>query len=537
MNIEVYDTTLRDGTQGEGVSFSADDKLAIAQRLDLLGFHYIEGGWPGSNPKDEEFFNRARQIKLQHAKLVAFGSTCHPKNEIETDVNLVKLIEADTPVVTIFGKSWTLHVERALGITKDENLRIIQASVAFLKSKGREVIYDAEHFFDGYAADAVYALETLAAAEAGGASRIVLCDTNGGNLPEFIQTATRAARGKVKAPIGIHTHNDCDLAVANSIAAVEAGATHVQGTVNGYGERCGNVNLCSLIPVLELKMHRQVLGAERMAQLRAGARFVSELANMPLRADMPFVGRSAFAHKAGVHVSAVMKEKATYEHMEPALVGNHRRVLVSELSGKSNLQYRLKEIGMEGLLDGSQTRELVNAVKELESMGYDLEVANGTLELLARQATGIPTEFFRLEEFQVSTEKRFSGPPLSTAVVKLAISGRSYSAVAHNSGPVHAIDDCLRQSLSAFFPAIGVVQLTDYKVRVLGASHGTASKVQVQIESADGERAWTTVGVSENILEASWHALADSYRLWLVRESLRQPNLGRQSSEDYCWGV
>ncbi len=535
--IQAYDTTLRDGTQGEGISFSADDKLAVAQRLDQLGFHYIEGGWPGSNPKDEEFFQRAGELKLQHARLVAFGSTCHPRNTVETDPNLGKLIETGTPTVTIFGKSWTLHVERALGITLEENLKLIHASVAYLKAQGREVIYDAEHFFDGYAADPAYALQTLAAAHEAGADVIVLCDTNGGSLPEFVSEATKAARQAVPVRLGIHTHNDCDLAIANAVASVLAGATHVQGTINGYGERCGNANLCSLLPVLELKLKRRVLGPERLGQLRSAARFVSDLANLPLRGDLPFVGDSAFAHKAGVHVSAVLKENATYEHMDPSLVGNRRRVLVSELSGKGNLQYRLKEIGMEGRLDGSETRELVKVVKELEAMGYDLEGADGTLELLAHQAAGLPTDFFRLEEFLVSTEKRFGGPPVSHAFLKLLISGRSCASEADNSGPVHALDDCLRQSLSTFFPGIGAVELSDYKVRVLGAVRGTASRVRVLAEFTDGERAWTTVGVSENILEASWQALADAYRLWLSRESQRQPHLGRQAAEDYCWGV
>ncbi len=535
--VEAYDTTLRDGTQGEGVSFSADDKLMVARRLDDLGIHYIEGGWPGSNPKDEEFFRRSGELHLKHARLVAFGSTRHPKNAIEEDPNVRALLQAGTATVTIFGKSWPLHVERALGITLEENRKIISETVAYLKAHGKEVIYDAEHFFDGYAADSAYALSTLEAAQEAGADVVVLCDTNGGSLPEFIMAATTEARRRVRVRLGIHTHNDCELGVANSVAAVLAGATHVQGTINGYGERCGNANLCSLIPVLELKLKKAVLGPERLRKLPGAARFVAELANLPLREDMPFVGRSAFAHKAGVHVSAVMKETSTYEHMDPELVGNYRRILVSELSGKGNLQYRLKELGFEGKLDGGSTRDLVRQVKELESMGYDLEAADGTLELLARQAQGVPTEFFRLGEFRVTTEKKMGAPPVSHAYLRLEAGGRTYNSVAQNSGPVHALDDCLRQSLSALFPGVKTVHLIDYKVRVLGAARGTASKVRVLAEFSDGENTWVTVGVSENIIEASWQALADAYQLWLVREADKHPQAKTATAEDYAWGV
>ncbi len=535
--VEAYDTTLRDGTQGEGVSFSADDKLMIARRLDELGIPYIEGGWPGSNPKDEEFFRRSGELHLKHSKLVAFGATRHPKNTVENDPNVQALIKANTETVTIFGKSWPLHVERALGITLEQNLQLISETVAYLKSQGKEVIYDAEHFFDGYAADAGYALSTLDAAQKAGAAAIVLCDTNGGSLPEFVAAATAKARQRVRVRLGIHTHNDCDLGVANSVAAILAGATHVQGTMNGYGERCGNANLCSLIPVLELKLGRNVIGLERLRNLPAVARYVAELANLTLRGDMPFVGRSAFAHKAGVHVSAVLKETSTYEHMDPELVGNFRRVLVSELSGKGNLQYRLKELGIEGKLDGGSARDLVRQVKELESMGYDLEAADGTLELLARQAQGTPTEFFRLGEFRVTIEKKTGAPPISHASLRLVAGGRTYNSEAHNSGPVHALDDCLRQSLSVLYPGIKTVHLVDYKVRVLGASRGTASRVRVLVESSDGENAWVTVGVSENIIEASWQALADAYQLWLVREADKHPEIKAAAAEDYAWGV
>jgi 2-isopropylmalate synthase len=468
---------------------------------------------------------------------VAFGSTRHPKNPIETDPNVAALLKANTAVVTIFGKSWPLHVERALGISLDENLKIIAETVSYLKANGKEVIYDAEHFFDGYASDAKYALSTLAAAQEAGADAIVLCDTNGGNLPEFITAAVGEARKLVRVRLGIHTHNDCEHGVANSIAAVLAGATHVQGTINGYGERCGNANLCSIIPVLELKMGKDVIGAENLRLLPSVARYVADLANLPIREDSPFVGRSAFAHKAGVHVSAVMKDTATYEHLDPALVGNHRRVLVSELSGKGNLQFRLKELGLEEKLDAEAARDLVRQVKERESMGYDLEAADGTLELLVKQAQGIPTEFFRLSEFRVTSEKKLGAPPVSHAMLKLETGGRIYTSNATDSGPVHAIDDCLRQSLSALYPGVKAVHLIDYKVRVLGASKGTASRVRVLVESSDGENAWVTVGVSENVIEASWQALADAYQLWLAREAERNPQVKGASAEDYAWGV
>ena len=535
--VEIYDTTLRDGTQGEGVSFSADDKLMVARRLDELGVHYIEGGWPGSNPKDAEFFKRAGELQLRNAKLAAFGSTRHPKNTIEDDPNVRALIEAATPVVTIFGKSWPLHVERALGISLEENLKLIAETVGYLKASGREVIYDAEHFFDGYFADSGYALATLAAAQEAGADIIVLCDTNGGNLPDFVRGAFEAARARVKGRMGIHTHNDCDFGVANAIAGVLAGATHVQGTINGYGERCGNSNLCSLIPVIELKLKKRTIGPEHLRELPAAARYIAELANLPLREDAPFVGRSAFAHKGGIHVSAVMKESSTYEHIDPELVGNRRRVLVSDLSGKSNLEYRLKELGLEGKLDISSARDLVRQVKELESMGYDLEAADGTLELLVRQAQGVPTDFFRLVEFRVTSEKRMGAPPMSHAFLIIEAGGRTYTSAAENSGPVHALDDCLRQSLSALYPGVKAVHLIDYKVRVMGASAGTASRVRVLVESSDGENVWVTVGVSENIIEASWQALADGYQLWLVRDAEKHPKAQAATAEDYAWGV
>lgn len=536
-HIEAYDTTLRDGTQGEGVTFSADEKLMIARRLDELGVDYIEGGWPGSNPKDAEFFARAGELCLKHARLVAFGSTRHPRNAVQDDPNVKALLAAGTPVVTIFGKSWPLHVQRALGITLEQNLLLIAETIAYLKVHGKEVIYDAEHFFDGYAAAPAYALSTLEAAQAAGADAVVLCDTNGGSMPEFVAKATAKVRKRLGVRLGIHTHNDCDLAVANSLAAVRAGATQVQGTINGYGERCGNANLCSLIPVLELKMKKRVLGAAGLQKLPAAAIYVAELANKTLRDEMPFVGRSAFAHKAGIHVSAVMKEASTYEHMDPALVGNHRRVLVSELSGRGNLEYRLKELGLGAALNAGGAQGLVRQVKEMESMGYDLEAAEGTLELLVREAQAPRAEFFRLHVFRVTSEKRIGSPPVSRAELTMEAGGRAFTSFAENSGPVHALDDCLRQSLSTLYPDVKRVHLLDYKVRVLGTSRGTASRVRVLVESSDGENTWVTVGVSENVIEASWQALADAYQLWLLREAEKHPQVRAIPAQDYAWGV
>ena len=535
--VELYDTTLRDGTQGEGISFSADEKLMIARRLDELGVHYIEGGWPGSNPKDEEFFRRAAELGLKQARLAAFGSTRHPKNSIEEDPNVSALLKANTPTVTVFGKSWRLHVERALGVTLEENLTLISETVSYLKAHGRKVIFDAEHFFDGYAADPGYALKTLEVAQEAGADAVVLCDTNGGSLPEFISVATTESLRRIRVRLGIHTHNDCELALANTVAAVLAGATHVHGTINGYGERTGNANLCSVIPVLELKLKKRLIGAERLRKLPSVARYVAELANLPLRGDMPFVGRSAFAHKGGIHVSAVMKDTSTYEHISPELVGNHRRVLVSELSGRGNVQYRLTELGFEGKLDGSSARDLVRQVKQLESMGYDLEAAEGTLELLAHQARGTPTEFFRLGEFSLGIDKGMGAPPVSRAFLRLEAGGHTYTSTSEHTGPVHALDDCLRQSLSALYPGVKTVHLIDYKVRVLGTAHGTASRVRVLVESSDGEDTWVTAGVSENIIEASWQAVADAYQLWLVREAGKHPEGKAAVAEDYAWGV
>jgi len=516
--IQIYDTTLRDGSQGENISFSLEDKLHIARKLDELGVDYIEGGWPGSNAKDVAFFERARELKLKHAKLAAFGSTCHPRHGVTHDKNLQALIEAETPVVTIFGKTWDLHVKVALGVSLKENLDLIRNSVAFLKSHGREVIYDAEHFFDGYKADPAYALETLKAAEEAGADLLVLCDTNGGTMPSDLGERFLAASKHVKVRLGIHTHNDCDMAVANAIAAVQLGAVQVQGTINGYGERCGNANLCSVISNLELKLGMRTIGRENLKHITELSHYVSELANMPHRNDLPFVGRSAFAHKGGIHVSAVMKESSAYEHIDPTIVGNERRVLVSELSGKSNVIYKAVERGLNLDLNSPDAKVVVDKLKEMEHDGYQFEGAEASFEMLFDRLVHHSKEFFELDGFRLITEKKGGGESYSEAVIKLRVDGKEEHTAAEGVGPVSALDRALRKSLTTFFPCIKDIRLTDYKVRVLNPKGATDAKVRVLIESSDGHDTWGTVGVSENLIEASWQALVDSITYKLKKE-------------------
>jgi 2-isopropylmalate synthase len=516
--ILIYDTTLRDGSQGEHISFSVEDKLHIVKKLDELGLDYIEGGWPGSNSKDLALFSRAQGLKLKHAKLAAFGSTRHPRHTAAHDPNLKALIEARTPVVTIFGKTWDLHVKVALGISLKENLEVISESVAFLKSKGKEVIYDAEHFFDGFKADSAYALATLKAAEEGGAETIVLCDTNGGTVTADIRELFEAASKHIKTPLGIHTHNDCEMAVANSIAAVQLGAAHVQGTINGYGERCGNANLCSVIPNLELKLGLHSIGRENLKHLTEVSHYVSELANLLPRQDLPFVGKSAFAHKGGIHVSAVMKETAAYEHVDPALVGNERRVLVSELSGKSNVIYKAEERGMKIDKSSPDAKVVVEKLKEMEHDGYQFEGAEASFEILFDKLVHHAKDFFELDGFRVIIEKKGADEPYSEAVIKLRVDGQEEHTAAEGVGPVSALDRALRKSLTTFFPCIRDIRLTDYKVRVLNPKGATDAKVRVLIETSDGHDTWGTVGVSENLIEASWQALVDSIAYKLKKE-------------------
>jgi 2-isopropylmalate synthase len=536
MRVLIYDTTLRDGTQGETISFSVDDKLMIAEKLDELGIDYIEGGWPGSNPRDKDFFARAKDLKLKHARLAAFGSTRYPRNTVEADPNVNALLEAETPVVTIFGKSWSLHTERALGVTEEQNLAMISETVGHVKKQGREVIYDAEHFFDGYEASADFALRTLEAAQQAGADILVLCDTNGGTVTNRLAEIFTEVRKRFDGVIGIHTHNDSELAVANTVAAVELGSTHVQGTINGYGERCGNANLCSIIPLLELKLGHTTIGPEQLANLTSTANYVSDMANLALPNDRAFVGRSAFAHKGGIHVSAVLKEVSTYEHVDPETVGNQRRVLVSDLSGRSNISYKLSEKGLDKQLDDAARRELLDRIKHLEFEGYELESAEGTFELLVREVLQPDHFFFELERMSVNDQREGDHRTECRVDMKVRTRDGIHSENVVASGPFDAMAQCLRKCLSQSYPSVADIRLVDYKVRVLEPNRGTAAKVRVLIEWSDHKRSWTTVGVSDDVLEASWNALVDSIRLELLRLAETDKSLDKTVA-DYSWGV
>ncbi|MDH7577727.1 MAG: citramalate synthase [Bacillota bacterium] len=519
LKVFVYDTTLRDGSQGEGISLTVEDKLKITRKLDELEIPYIEGGWPGSNPKDLEYFNCVRAIPLKHAKIAAFGATRKARVNVTEDANMKALLAAGTPCVTIFGKSWDFHVITALQTTLAENLRMIRESVIYLKSQKREVIYDAEHFFDGYKCNPDYALETLKAAAEAGADWIVLCDTNGGSLPHEIEQIMGQVSRVIRAPIGIHAHNDGDLAIANSITAVRCGARQVQGTINGFGERCGNANLCSVIPNLQLKLGLACLSPEAMRRLTEVSHYVNEIANMTPHNNQPFVGASAFAHKGGVHVSAILKDPATYEHLNPELVGNRRRVLVSELAGASNLFYKARELNLDLSQDNPQTRAIIQQIKELEYRGYQFEGADASLELLLRRAFGQYREFFTLESLKLLVEKRANDGDVisSEATIKLRVGEQLIHTAAEGNGPVNAVDNALRKALEDFYPFLKQMHLVDYKVRVLDGKDGTGAKVRVLLESADAAGSWGTVGVSENIIEASWQALTDSMNYALLR--------------------
>lgn len=518
--IQIFDTTLRDGTQGEKVSFSAEDKLRVADRLDAFGIQYIEGGWPGSNPRDMEFFEKVRQRSYKQSKIVAFGSTCRSEKAPEKDPNLCALIKAETPVVSIFGKSWVLHIEEALKITKQKNLDIISGSVAFLKEQGKEVIYDAEHFFDGYKEHPEYALATIRAAENAGADVLVLCDTNGGTLAHEITRIVREVKAQTETKLGIHAHNDCELAVANTMAAVEAGCEHVQGTVNGYGERCGNANLCSVIPNLQLKMGYSCIPDPQLNNLTNLSGFVNEIANLGPDIRLPYVGRSAFAHKGGIHVSAVMKNEQTYEHIQPEKIGNRRRVLLSDLSGKSNVRYKVEELDIDLNGDNKDVAHIVDRLKNLENEGFQFETAEASFELLIKKINKQWKELFVLEGFRIISEKNASGEDRTEATIRISVNGQTEHSAAEGTGPVNALDRALRKALQQFYPRVSDMRLQDYKVRVLNEKDGTKAQVRVLLDSAAKENgsSWGTVGVSQNIIDASWQALSDSFSYFLQQE-------------------
>ncbi len=512
--IQLFDTTLRDGAQSAGIAFSVNDKVRIAQHLDQLGMDYIEGGWPSpANPRDISFFEHMRAVPLQHARLVAFGSTCRAGRPASEDEQLRQLHAAGTPVICIFGKSWDLHVTRALRISLEENLRIIEESVAFLASKGIEVIYDAEHFFDGYRANAEHALASVQAAARGGAQWIVLCDTNGGSLPEEVRAGVRAVRDLTALPLGIHAHNDAELAVANTLAAVEEGVRMVHGTINGYGERCGNANLCSILPTLELKMGYHTLPEGQLTHLFATAHFVAEVANVHPPEHQPYIGKAAFAHKGGVHIDSVLKEKRSYEHVRPEAVGNSTRLLVSDQSGASSVVERAQRLlGVELDKKAPITKEILTRLKEAENEGYEFEAAEASFELLLRRCLNQFTPQFIVTDFRVIAGGRTIGQSsLSEAIVRVKIGDIEAHTVADGDGPVHALDSALRKALEPHFPQLQSIHLTDFKVRVVNVRAGTAARVRVLVETTDEDGdTWSTIGVHENIILASLEALCDA---------------------------
>ena len=518
-SIKIYDTTLRDGSQAEDIAFSVEDKIRITHKLDELGIHYIEGGWPGSNPKDLQFFQEIQSVPLFHAKVVAFGSTCRAGMPPQRDSNLQGLIESGTEAITIFGKSWDIHPLEAMKITLDQNLEIIYESIRYLKNRVPEVIFDAEHFFDGFKHNPGYALSTLRTAQEAKADWIVLCDTNGGSLPQEVQSIIREVKKGIRVPLGIHVHNDTDLAVANSILAVGEGIQMVQGTINGYGERCGNANLCSIIPSLKLKMGIDCITDDQLKRIREVSRFVSELANLPHPKYLPYVGDSAFAHKGGIHVSAIRKNVATYEHIQPEQVGNHQRVLISDLSGESNILYKAAEFSIDIESKDPKIRKILDDLKRLENEGFQFEGAEASFEILIKKALGHHRKFFDLMSFRVIVEKKEEETPsLSEATIMVRVRDQVEHTAAVGDGPVNALDHALRKALEKFYPELEEVKLLDYKVRILSSKDGTAAKTRVLIESGDGKSEWGTVGVSENIIQASWQALVDSIDYKLLKE-------------------
>ncbi len=505
-----FDTTLRDGAQGEGVNFSVEDKITIAKKLDAIGLDYIEGGWPGANPKDREFFKKIQSVRFNHAKLAAFGSTRRPGNRPEEDQILQNLLSANTPVVTIFGKSWAFHVEKVLQIPLVENLALIEDSVRYLKSHQKEVIYDAEHFFDGYKADPAYALETLKAALRGGADTVVLCDTNGGTLPLEFMEIFKTVRREISAPLGVHIHNDSGMASAVSIIAAQLGADQIQGTFNGYGERCGNANLNTIIPSLLLKLGFDAPVKQHLASLTETSRLIAELANAPHDKRQPYVGASAFAHKAGMHIDAIKKHSATFEHIDPAAVGNDRRFLLSDQAGRSTILLKAQKYIPDLTKDDPRIQTLTDQLKQLEHQGFQFEAAEASFELLIKKAFNLYKKAFALGGFRIIVEKKGDEPVFSEATIKVTVDGEEELTTAEGDGPVNALDCAIRKALRRFYPQIANFHLSDYKVRVLEEDKGTEAEVRVLIQTTDGQDSWGTVGASANIIEASWQALADS---------------------------
>ena len=512
--VKLYDTTLRDGAQSEGISFSVEDKIKIATRLDEFGVHYIEGGWPGSNPKDVEFFKRVQKLNFNKSKVVAFGSTRKKNTRPQEDANIQALMAAETPVVALVGKSWDLHVSEVLGTSLNENLAMVGESVAYLKSQGKEVIYDAEHLFDGYKANPDYAIETLRAAAANGADVLVLCDTNGGTLPWEITSVMETIAGIVGVPLGIHTHDDGDCGVANTLTAVRSGAVHVQGTINGYGERVGNADLCVIIPALQLKLGIECVSPEKLAHLTELSHYVSEVANLPHDKHQPYVGASAFAHKGGIHVSAMLKNDNSYQHINPDLVGNHRRSVVSELSGRGNVLEKSHQLGLD--VNTDQAREVLTQIKELESQGFTFESAEASINVLLQRLQPDYEAPFELIDFMVVVEHRQGRGILAEATVKVRVGDRVVHTAAEGNGPVNALDSALRKALEDAYPKLAHVSLSDYKVRILDSGSGTSANVRVLIDTKNATRSWSTVGASTNIIEASWRALADSMEYALL---------------------
>ncbi len=525
MKIVTYDTTLRDGMQGEEIFFTVEEKLKVALKLDDIGINYIEGGWPGSNPKDTEFFKKIKKIKLKNSKITAFGSTRKPDIKPENDFNLKALIDSETDIVVIVGKSWDLHVKKALNTTLEENLLMIEDSIDFLKKKGKEVFYDAEHFFDGFKENKEYTLKTILSAVKGGANYIVLCDTNGGTLTKELEeiieeTKIFFKKNNVNTPLGIHTHNDCNLAVANSIASVEQGVKMVQGTINGYGERCGNADLTSILPILELKLKHKTIGKKNLKKLKNLSRFVSETANMVPYKRRPFVGESAFAHKGGIHVSAINKSSKTYEHIKPELVGNTQNVIVSDLSGKSNIVNKAKKFGI--TLSDEEIHKVLQEIKNLENKGFQFDAADASLKIFIEKLTKKFQPFFKLKKFRVTIEKDKSLNCYSYATVKVSVGKKSVISAAEGEGPVSALDNAIRDALKGFYEELKCMQLVDFKVRILDGRDGTGAIVRVLIDSRDKKEVWTTIGVSHDIIEASWQALADSFHYKLSKSKNKE---------------